>query len=112
MVRNGKFRVLNDWAIFGLLFRNISLADSMFFFHWNPLGKFGVLTLMKSSVLPALICGNSTSFYNLFYNKAYTQHYILAGDKQDHVFPLPGLWPPENLSHGHEFLLDKIEKAQ
>lgn len=83
-----------------------------FFFHWNPLGKFGVLTLMKSSVLPALICGNSTSFYNLFYNKAYTQHYILAGDKQDHVFPLPGVWPPENLSHGHEFLLDKIEKAQ
>lgn len=67
---------------------------------------------MKSSVLPALICGNSTSFYNLFYNKACTQHYILAGDKQDHVFPLPGLWPPENLSHGHEFLLDKIEKAQ
>lgn len=103
---------LTTGAIFGLLFRNISLADSMFFFHWNPLDKFGVLTLMKSSVLHALICGNSTSFCNLFYNKAYTQHYILAGDKQDHVFPLPGLWPPENLSHGHEFLLDKIEKAQ
>lgn len=112
MVRNGKFRVLNDWAIFGLLFLKFHWQIPCFFFHWNPLGKFGVLTLMKSSVLPALICGNSTSFYNHFYNKAYTQHYNLAGDKQDHVFPLPGLWPPENLSHGHEFLLDKIEKAQ
>ena len=96
-------------ASFSLIFH---WQSPCFFFDWNPLGKFGVLTLMKSSVLPALICGNSTSFYNLFYNKAYTQHYILAGDKQDHVFPLPGVWPPENLSHGHEFLLDKIEKAQ